>query len=84
VTQVTQKERSSEPTKKRPPVTALLALGFMFPASLLAGYGLGYAADAWLGTKPWGAAAGTVLGAAAAYVNMVRLIHMVSSKANHE
>jgi F0F1-type ATP synthase assembly protein I len=56
----------------------------MFPASLLAGYGLGYAADAWLGTKPWGAAAGTVLGAAAAYVNMVRLIHMVSSKANHE
>ena len=78
------KKISSEPAEKRPPVTALLVLGFMFPASLLAGYGLGYAMDAWLGTKPWGMAAGTVLGAAAAYVNMMRLVRMVSSKADHE
>jgi F0F1-type ATP synthase assembly protein I len=81
---VTLEDRPPKPKENRPSAAALLALGFMFPASLLAGYGLGYAADAWLGTRPWGAAAGTVLGAAAAYVNMVRLVRMVSSKANHE
>lgn len=80
---MTLEDRPPEPKEKRLSAAALLALGFMFPASLLAGYGLGYAADAWLGTRPWGAAAGVVLGAAAAYVNMVRLVRMVSSKANH-
>jgi F0F1-type ATP synthase assembly protein I len=81
---VTREDPSSKPKEKRLSATALLALGFMFPACLLAGYGLGYAADAWLGTRPWGAAAGVVLGAAAAYVNMVRLVRMVSSRANRE
>ena len=47
-------------------------LGIMFPVSIAVGYGIGYWIDRFFGTKPWFTIIFTVLGIAAAFVNLFK------------
>lgn len=49
------------------------AIAFLFPASIAAGFGLGYAGDWFFHTSPWLKIAGTVLGVAAAFINLFKV-----------
>ncbi|MFQ5579706.1 MAG: AtpZ/AtpI family protein [Nitrospiria bacterium] len=50
------------------------SLGIEMVAAVLLGVWGGYHLDQWLGTAPWFLLAGFLLGAAAGYLNIVRLI----------
>jgi ATP synthase protein I len=50
-----------------------LRFGGEFGAAVLVGAGLGFGADYWLRTSPWGLVIGLSLGFAAGVVNVVRL-----------
>ena len=50
------------------------SLGIEMTASVLIGTFMGYWADKWLGTKPWLLIVGFILGAAAGFRNLFRLI----------
>ena len=50
------------------------SLGIEMAASVLIGTLMGYWADKWLGTKPWLLIVGFILGAAAGFRNLFRLI----------
>jgi ATP synthase protein I len=68
----------SKPT--RGDVTSGGALGFGLRVSiemvsaLIVGVGLGWLADHFLGTRPWGIIAGFLLGSAAGFVNVFRAV----------
>ena len=47
------------------------ALSIFF--SVLAGFGIGWALDKWLGTTPWMVVAGIVLGSALGFYEFIRL-----------
>jgi ATP synthase protein I len=47
-------------------------LGFLFPISIAVGYGIGYWLDRWFETKPWFTIIFTVVGIAAAFVNLFK------------
>lgn len=49
-----------------------LTLGIMFPVAIGVGYFLGHWLDGVFGIKPWLTVIGTVLGVAAAFVNLFR------------
>jgi ATP synthase protein I len=55
----------------------LLNVGLIFPAAIAVGYGLGYLLDRWLGTGPWMVVAFSVAGAAAAFVNLFRVVSRI-------
>lgn len=44
--------------------------GGSFVSSILAGAGLGYLADLWLGTEPWLVVAGILLGSYSGFMNV--------------
>ncbi len=50
-----------------------LTLGFVFPVCIALGYGIGYGLDRLFGTKPWMAIIFTVIGIAAAFVQLFRV-----------
>lgn len=50
------------------------SLGIEMAAAVLIGTFMGYWADKWLGTKPWLLIVGFILGAAAGFRNLFRLI----------
>jgi F0F1-type ATP synthase assembly protein I len=47
-------------------------LGIMFPVSIAVGYGMGYGLDYLFHSKPWCTIIFTILGIAAAFVNLFR------------
>ena len=48
------------------------AAAFSLFAAVIAGLGLGWLLDRWLGTRPWLLVAGLVLGAAAGFYEFIR------------
>lgn len=55
----------------------LLNVGLVFPAAIAVGYGLGYLLDRWLGTGPWLAVILCLAGAAAAFINLFRMVSRI-------
>jgi ATP synthase protein I len=47
-------------------------LGIMFPVAIAVGYGIGYGLDRLFGTKPWLTIIFSIVGIAAAFVNLFR------------
>ncbi len=50
-------------------------VGLELVAATVIGAGLGYALDRWLGTQPWLLVVGVVLGAAAGFLGIYRLVN---------
>ncbi|MEW6758163.1 MAG: AtpZ/AtpI family protein [Acidobacteriota bacterium] len=57
-----------------------LELVYTFPVTVLLGAGGGYLVDRWAGTEPYGVLAGFVLGLAAAFVYLVRMLGSLKEK----
>ena len=55
----------------------LLSVGIMFPACIGIGYGMGYLLDRWVGTQSVFKVVFLLLGIAAAFINLFRVIHWV-------
>ncbi len=53
-------------------------IGFVIPASIFLGYGLGRLADYWLHTR-WFYLAGVIFGAVVGFVQMIRMASALSS-----
>jgi len=51
-----------------------LGLGMQIALSMAFFVGLGYAADAWLGTLPWGTVAGAVIGMVALFYHLLQVL----------
>lgn len=49
-------------------------VGVMFPVSMALGFLAGYGLDMWLGTTPWLAFVGVLMGVAAAARNLLRVV----------
>jgi F0F1-type ATP synthase assembly protein I len=56
---------------------ALAGAAFVLPAAVLLAGGLGYILDRRLGTMPWLTLAGVMLGMAAGFVEILRLLRQV-------
>jgi len=54
------------------------AAAFSLFAAVVAGLGLGWLLDRWLGTRPWLLVAGLVLGAAAGFYEFIRATSKLS------
>lgn len=54
-------------------------VGLELVAATVIGAGLGYALDRWLGTGPWLMVVGVVLGAAAGFLGIYRLVNTPDS-----
>ena len=54
-------------------------IGFIIPAAVVLGFGLGWLLDHWLGTR-WIAIAGVIFGAVVGFVHMIRTALRMSSK----
>jgi F0F1-type ATP synthase assembly protein I len=52
----------------------LLTIGIMFPACIGIGYGIGYVLDLWIGTKSVFKISFLILGIAAGFVNLFRMV----------
>jgi ATP synthase protein I len=50
-------------------------VGLELVAATVIGAGLGYTLDRWLGTRPWLLVVGVVLGAAAGFLSIYRLVN---------
>jgi F0F1-type ATP synthase assembly protein I len=59
-------------------------MGLMFPASIAVGTAMGYFADRWLHTDPWGKLAGFVFGAFAAFYNFFKDYSLLMEKKKNE
>jgi len=57
-----------------------LYLGMLFPASIVVGVVMGYYADRWLHTDPWGKMIGFLLGAVAGGINFYRDYKRITGK----
>lgn len=61
-----------------------VGLGVMVPGmlfgSVLVGCGLGYLADKWLGTSPWGILVGLVVGSVAGVREMLKLLKKIQKE----
>ena len=53
----------------------LLSVGIMFPACIGIGYGMGYLLDRWVGTQSVFKVVFLLLGIAAAFINLFRVIY---------
>jgi len=54
------------------------AAAFSLFAAVIAGLGLGWLLDRWLGTRPWLLVTGLVLGAAAGFYELIRISSKLS------
>jgi F0F1-type ATP synthase assembly protein I len=57
-----------------------LYLGMLFPSSIAVGVLMGYYADRWLHTDPWGKMIGFLLGVVAGGINFYRDYQKITSK----
>jgi F0F1-type ATP synthase assembly protein I len=57
-----------------------LYLGMLFPASIVVGVVMGYYADRWLHSDPWGKMIGFLLGVVAGGINFYRDYQKMTSK----
>ena len=60
----------------------LSTVGMSFVLALVMGFGAGYWADGWLGTRPWLSFAGFFLGLAAGVLNVYRVLRATSQPAD--
>ena len=54
-------------------------VGVEMVAATVVGAGVGYGLDSWLGTRPWLLVVGVVLGAAAGFLGIYRLVNTPDS-----
>jgi F0F1-type ATP synthase assembly protein I len=52
-------------------------LVYTFPGAILGGTGLGWLADRWLGSNPYGTLVGFLLGLAAAFWYLFKMLNMI-------
>jgi ATP synthase protein I len=71
-------EASSSSPPPQSPASLALRFGGEFGAAIIVGALLGYGADAFLHTSPWGILIGVMLGFAAGVVNVVRVARAYS------
>ncbi len=64
----------AEPGKQGKGLAFAMRIGVEIVAALIVGVGIGFFLDQWLGTKPWFLIAFFVLGAAAGFVNVFRVV----------
>jgi ATP synthase protein I len=57
-----------------------LYLGMLFPSSIVVGVVMGYYADRWLHTDPWGKMIGFLLGVVAGGINFYRDYKKITGK----
>ncbi len=55
-------------------LSLLSTVGLMFPSSIGVGIAIGYFLDRWLGTQPWLLMLFALLGIAAGFVNLFRVV----------
>ena len=58
----------------------LSTIGLSFVLALVMGFGGGYLADGWLGTKPWLSFLGFFLGLAAGVLNVYRIMKFANRR----
>ena len=51
-----------------------MSVGVMLMTNIIGGTALGYAADKWGGTKPWGVVCGVILGTISAFIGLYRIL----------
>jgi ATP synthase protein I len=51
-----------------------MSVGAVLTANILVGLALGYAADRWGGTAPWGVIVGIILGTTSAFISLYRIL----------
>lgn len=70
---VTNDERERRAAQYRK-LSLLTTVGLMFPSSIAVGLVIGYLLDRWLGTYPWLLMVFAILGIAAGFVNLYRVV----------
>ncbi|NOT58630.1 MAG: AtpZ/AtpI family protein [Acidobacteria bacterium] len=64
------KQPDDQPSK----AALAMSVGAVLTANILGGLGLGYAADRWGGTAPWGIIVGIILGTTSAFISLYRIM----------
>lgn len=51
-----------------------MSVGAMLVTNIVGGTALGYAADKWAGTAPWGVVCGVLIGTVSAFIGLYRIM----------
>ncbi|MBI2841308.1 MAG: AtpZ/AtpI family protein [Acidobacteria bacterium] len=71
-----ERERKAAQYRK---LSLLSTVGLMFPSSIGVGIAIGYFLDRWIGTQPWLLMLFALLGIAAGFVNLFRVVSKFDS-----
>lgn len=69
---------ADEPEQKR--FALALSVGTTISSSIVGGVLLGWLLDRWLGTSPWLAVAGVILGTISAFIGLWRIVNRLASR----
>jgi hypothetical protein len=61
-----------------------LGLGFQLAGAVLIYVGLGFLIDRWLETSPWGLVGGAVVGMAAFFIQLVRVVRRMNAETQRD